>query len=59
MKDISWKNKWKHKEMDRWEREDKRLIKKQNHKENRRNCKKALREGEYESDNVKDWSDLK
>lgn len=55
-KDISWKNKWKSVEMDQFAREEKRNIKKRNHKTNRRLTKDSIRNNDFES--IYDWIDL-
>ncbi len=55
-KDISWKNKWKSVEMDQFAREEKRNIKKRNHKANRRFTKDSIKNNDFES--IYDWIDL-
>jgi hypothetical protein len=56
MKDISWKNRWKSIEMDQFAREEKRSIKKRNHKNNRKNAKYFLKNNDYDS--ALEWIDL-
>lgn len=54
--DNSWKLKWKDRKMDQEAREEKRAIKKRNHKSNRRFGKIALRNNDV--DNLDFWKVL-
>jgi hypothetical protein len=55
MKDNDWKNRWKSREMDQWTREDKRQIKKRNHKLNRRIVNDSLKNND---ERQYDWEQL-
>lgn len=58
MKDIDWKNRWKNVELDQWNRENKRQIKRRNHKANRRFVKDALENGIDDEEKLNHWKDL-
>ena len=49
---------WHNKEIDQGAREEKRNIKKKKVRENRRACKKALKNEDYDNINVVNWNDL-
>ncbi len=53
-----WKKSWQGQEMDQWAREERRTIKKRKRRDNRRNCKNALRKEDYDNINVTEWDDL-
>ena len=53
-----WKKRWHGEDMDQAAREEKRSIKKNRVRTNRRACKRAMNEGEYDDENVRDWKDL-
>ena len=54
----SWKKAWYGQEMDQWAREERRRIKKNKRRDNRRACKDSLRKGDYDNINVTEWDDL-
>lgn len=58
MKDIDWKNRWKNVELDQWNRENKRQIKRRNHKSNRRNVKETLNNAIDDEEKLNHWKDL-
>lgn len=58
MKINEWKKSWKGKEMDQFAREEKRYIKKKKVRDNRRACKRAMHDENYDDPSVMEWDDL-